>query len=132
MPISSSTLQGLFTWPEMQKSLVPVLFGRPMPANQAAPRRRMVGATRDRLDVVHRRRAAIEAGAGRERRLQPRHALLALEAFEQRGLLAADIGAGAAMDVEIEVPARAAGVLAQQAGVVGLAGSLRSEFCASL
>ena len=45
MPISSSTLQGLFTWPEMQNSLVPVLFGRPMPANQAAPRRRMVGAT---------------------------------------------------------------------------------------
>ena len=45
MLIASSTLQGLFTWPEMQKILVPVLFGRPMPANQAAPRRRMVGAT---------------------------------------------------------------------------------------
>ena len=35
MPIASSTLQGLFTWPEMQNSLVPALFGRPMPANQA-------------------------------------------------------------------------------------------------
>jgi hypothetical protein len=45
MPISSSTVHGLFTWPEMQKSLVPVLFGRPSPANQAAPRRRIVGAT---------------------------------------------------------------------------------------
>ena len=45
MPISSSTLQGLFTWPETQKSLVPVLFGLPMPANQAPPRRRMVPAT---------------------------------------------------------------------------------------
>jgi hypothetical protein len=43
--IASSTLQGLFTWPLTQNSLVPVLFGRPMPANQAAPRRRMVGAT---------------------------------------------------------------------------------------
>ena len=45
MPISSSTLQGLFTWPEMQNSLVPVLFGRPKLANQAPPRRRMVPAT---------------------------------------------------------------------------------------
>src|SRR4029077_12476033 len=79
------------------------------------------GRDRNRLDVVHRRRAAIEAGAGRERRLQPRHALLAFEAFEQRSLFTADIGAGAAMDVKIEVPARAAGVLAQEAGFVGLA-----------
>ena len=45
MLITSSTLHGWFTWPEMQKILVPVLFGRPKPANQAAPRRRMVGAT---------------------------------------------------------------------------------------
>ena len=43
MPIASSTLHGRCTWPEMQNSLVPVLFGRPMPANQAAPRRRMSG-----------------------------------------------------------------------------------------
>jgi hypothetical protein len=35
--ISSSTTQGLFTWPEIAKSLVPVLLGRPKPANQ--PRR---------------------------------------------------------------------------------------------
>ena len=45
MPIASSTLQGLFTWPEMQNSLVPVLLGRPMPANHSAPRRMIVGAT---------------------------------------------------------------------------------------
>ncbi|MNW15781.1 hypothetical protein D3C71_2143980 [compost metagenome] len=45
MPISSSTLHGLLTCPEMQKSLVPVFFGRPRPANHAAPRRRMVGTT---------------------------------------------------------------------------------------
>ena len=35
----------MFTWPEMQNSFVPVLFGRPSAENQAAPRRRMVGAT---------------------------------------------------------------------------------------
>ncbi len=45
MPISSSTLQGLFTWPEMQKSLVPTLLGRPMELNQVAPRRRIVPQT---------------------------------------------------------------------------------------
>src|SRR5437764_1422061 len=43
--IASSTLHGWFTWPEMQKILVPVLRGRPMPANHAAPRFRMAGAT---------------------------------------------------------------------------------------
>mmetsp|Transcript_37599 Transcript_37599/g.93363 ORF Transcript_37599/g.93363 Transcript_37599/m.93363 type:complete len:207 (+) Transcript_37599:683-1303(+) len=45
MLISSSTVIGLFTWPEMQKSLVPVLFLRPKPANQSPPRRIIVGAT---------------------------------------------------------------------------------------
>ena len=43
--IASSTTQGAFTWPEMPKILVPVLFGRPKLANQSAPRRRMVGTT---------------------------------------------------------------------------------------
>ena len=37
MDISSSTVQGLFTWPDMQNSLVPRLLGRPMPANHEAP-----------------------------------------------------------------------------------------------
>ena len=73
----------------------------------------------DRLDVVDRRRAAIEADIGRERRLHPRHALLALERLEHRGLFAADIGAGAVMDVEIERPAVDV-VLADQPGLIGL------------
>ena len=74
---------------------------------------------RDRLDVVHRRRAAVEAHIGRERRLQPRHALLALEALEQRRLLAADIGAGAVVDVDVERVAVDV-VLADEPGLVGL------------
>src|SRR5512143_2676151 len=45
MLIASSTLHGLFTWPELQNTLVPVLLARPMPANHFARRRRMVGAT---------------------------------------------------------------------------------------
>ena len=43
--IASSTTQGLFTWPLIWNSLVPSFFGRPMAANHAPPRRRMVGAT---------------------------------------------------------------------------------------
>merc|ERR1719163_111310 len=45
MDISSSTVIGLLTWPEMQNSLVPALFLRPNPANHSGPRRRIVGAT---------------------------------------------------------------------------------------
>eukprot|EP00732_Lithocolla_globosa_P004691 Lithocolla_globosa_v1_NODE_4451_length_1431_cov_80.956395.p2 type:complete len:115 gc:universal NODE_4451_length_1431_cov_80.956395:443-787(+) len=43
--ISSSTVQGVLTLPEMQKSLVPEFFSLPKPANQAPPRRQMAGAT---------------------------------------------------------------------------------------
>src|ERR1700724_1661945 len=42
--IASSTLHGLFTWPETQKSLVPELFFAPKLANHATPRRRIAGA----------------------------------------------------------------------------------------
>lgn len=45
MLISSSMTHGLLTCPDMQKSLVPWFRGRPNPANQAPPRRHMVGAT---------------------------------------------------------------------------------------
>ncbi len=39
------TVQGVLTWPEMLKSLVPWLFLRPKDENHSGPRRRMVGAT---------------------------------------------------------------------------------------
>ena len=74
---------------------------------------------RDRLDIVDGGRAAIEPDIGRERRLQPRLALLAFEAFQQRGLFAADIGAGAVGDVEVERPAVDI-VLADQLRLIGL------------
>src|SRR5581483_11298467 len=93
------------------------------PADRGEPRRAALEDRRrdgDGLDVVDRRRAAVEPDLGRERRLQPRLALAPLEAFEQAGLLAADIGAGAAMEVELHVVARAAGVLAEQPRLVGL------------
>ena len=52
---------------------------------------------RDRLDVVDQRRGRVEPRDRRERRLRARLAALALERLEQRGLLAADVGAGAAV-----------------------------------
>ena len=55
------------------------------------------------LDVVDQRRPAVEALDRRERRLQPRVAALAFERVEQRRLLAADVGAGAAVDDQLEV-----------------------------
>ena len=45
IPMASSTLHGAFTWPDRQKILVPVFLGRPIPANQVAPRRRISGTT---------------------------------------------------------------------------------------
>src|ERR1035438_10509723 len=43
--ISSSTVHGLLTCPEIQKSLVPAFRSRPKPANHDPPLRQIVGAT---------------------------------------------------------------------------------------
>ena len=96
-----------------------------------------VGHLRDGLDIVDGGRAAVEAHIGRERRLEPRHALLAFEAFEQRRLLAADIGAGAVVHDDVEVEAVDV-VLADELGVIGLlhggfeALALADEFAADV
>ena len=45
MFISSSTLHGLFTLPEIQKIFVPVFFSLPKEANHLAPLLKMVGTT---------------------------------------------------------------------------------------
>ena len=74
----------------------------------------------NRFNIVHCRRAAIKAGTCREWRLQARLALLALQRFDQRCLLAADIGAGTAMKIDIELPAGFRGIVAKKAGIIGL------------
>ena len=78
------------------------------------------GRDGDGFDVIDRGGAAIEADGGGEWRFHPRHALLAFQALDQRGFLAADIGAGAAMQIELVIIARAGGVFAEQAGIIGL------------
>ena len=45
MLISSSTVHGLFTWPDIANNLVPLLFGLPNEENQSPPRLIIVGQT---------------------------------------------------------------------------------------
>ena len=56
----------------------------------------------ERLDVVDDRRLAEETVRHRERRLVARLAAEALDRVEDRGLLAADVGAGALADLDVE------------------------------
>jgi len=74
-----------------------------------------------RLDVVDHGRLAEGADDGGEGRFHPRLAALAFERFEHPGLFTADVGAGAAMHVHVELEARAHRVVAQDAAVVGIA-----------
>ena len=67
-------------------------------AYSAPPMSMIVRHGRERLDVVDQRRPLVQALDRRERRLQARVAALALERVEQARLLAADVGAGAAVE----------------------------------
>ncbi len=79
-----------------------------------------VGHARDRLDVVHHRRARVQAGDRGERRLQPRLAAVAFQGVEQRGLLTALVGTGARVYDDVEPEPRAQDVRAQVPGLVCL------------
>ena len=64
---------------------------------------------RQRLDVVDHGRLAEEPGVHRERRLVARLAAPPFDRFEDRRLFAADVGAGAAADLDVETaPSRPA------------------------
>src|SRR6516164_307249 len=84
---------------------------------------------RNCLDIVDSCRAAVEADLGRERWFEPRLPLAPFEAFEQSRLLAADIGASAAMQVDIERPAGAARILADQTCLVGFVDRRLQTLC---
>ena len=72
------------------------------------------------LDVVDVGGLAVEALLGRERRTRPGPAGLALERRDERGLLAADEGAGALDDLDVEVEAAAQDVRPDEAVLAGL------------
>ena len=69
----------------------------------------------ERLDVVDDGRRLVQALHGRERRAQPRLAAEPLERVEQRGLLTADVRAGAAVQHDVEVVVGAEDALARVA-----------------
>ena len=69
------------------------------------------------LDVVDHRRLAEQAGLGGERRLVARLAAAPLQRVHQRRLLAADVGAGAAPQLDVEAHAVAEDVVAEEAAV---------------
>ena len=94
---------------------VPVLFGVPSLRVFRAAHRDDVLHVAERFDVVHDRRAHVETEHRREiRRLDPRIGALAFERFDQAGFFAADVGAGAAMDVDLDVEAGAENVFAEE------------------
>ncbi len=70
-------------------------------------------------DVVDHGRLAEEARYRRQRRLEADLAAPALQALQQRGLLAADIGACTQAGLEMEGSSAAQHVVAEQAGLVG-------------
>ena len=86
------------------------------PADRREPRRAAGDDVRDagqRLDVVHHRWLAEDADHRRKRRLEAREAALPLDRLDQRRLLAADVGAGAAVHPDVDVEPGAEGPLAQ-------------------
>ena len=70
--------------------------------------------------VVQDARLLPEAGHGGEGGPRSRHAALALDGGHQRRFLAADEGAGALVDLQIEVKAGSQDILSQQAVFLGL------------
>lgn len=67
------------------------------------------------LDVIHECRLVEEAAGDGEGRAVARDAALALERLDERRFLAADVGAGAQMNLDIEGAARAEAIVAEQA-----------------
>ena len=86
---------------------------------QSTPWRMTWVTLADGLHVVDDGRLGVETLDGREGRLHARVAAVAFQAGEQRRLLAALVGAGAAMDDDLQVLVRAEDLLAQEA--LGLA-----------
>lgn len=86
------------------------------PASSAAADGRGDG---DGLDVGDSGRASEETDGSRERGLETGLARLSLNGLNQRSLLAAHVGTGTSVDVNIEIVTGSAGVLANQAIGVG-------------
>ncbi|OIQ79167.1 hypothetical protein GALL_391050 [mine drainage metagenome] len=87
------------------------------PQTQIAIGRRTIGQDhrhgRERDQIVDRGRQSEQPLVRGQRRFGAHHAALALQAFQQRGFLAADIGAGTAANFQMKGPAAAEDIRAQ-------------------
>src|SRR2546428_8129298 len=68
----------------------------------------------ERLNIVDDGRLTEQAELSRERRLVPRFAAVPLDRVEKRRFFAADVGAGAASDLDVQPNALAGNVAAQE------------------
>src|SRR5215469_18520402 len=78
----------------------------------------------DALNIVDGRGTAIETHIGGKWRLQSGLTLLAFKAFQQRRFFATDIGAGAMMDVKVEIPSMDVALADQPLGICFIHGAL--------
>src|SRR5690606_17732553 len=95
---------------------------RTLDAHRREPRAAVVDDVRDvaqRLDVVDHRRAAEHARDGGERRLDARVGAFAFERLDQARFFAADVRAGAAVHVQLQLETGPEDVLAEQASGLG-------------
>ena len=110
MPAGASLTPGCFTRPLTLKQRSPLRPWRPKPLNHCGPLLDDVAHPVERLEVVLQRGPAEQADLRDVGRAHARFAALALDALDHRGLLAADVGAGAAPQLDAR----------QRAGRIGL------------
>ncbi len=105
VPMATSTRPVWVTLPERAKTLVPLLVSVPTAAKASGPivmRCGMLASVSTLLMMVGLPNSPWTAGKGGPR---TRHAAPALDAVDQRGLLAADERAGAHLDDDVQVEA---------------------------
>ena len=107
IPKGNSKLPGFSTWPETEKIDGAARIHGPQTREPRGPFAHDGGHRGEALRVVDGGRFAEQAEIRRKRRFEARLAGLALQGFEQRGLLAADVGAGADEHVQVEIDAAA-------------------------
>ena len=113
-------MPGRSTLPDTQNSLGPVDVAVPIAAYAGGAHGQDRQHVDQGLDVVLDRRLAEQALLHGERRLGARLAPVALDGVEEGGLLAADVRARAAPDLDVEGVALAEDVVAEQAAGAGL------------
>ena len=102
-PAGASTTPGFFTRPETEKLRKPLRSWRPCAGHPGRALFDDVAHPVERLDVLLERRAAEQADLRDIRRAVARQAAFALDRFDHRRLFAADVGAGAAPQMQLGV-----------------------------